>query len=319
MSLRLFVVLCLLVIPGWFTRLRAGEPGQESGPKVSISPRETKAIAIGRPSCTLRADVKLVLVPVTVTDALNRPVNDLSKERFRVREDGVEQKITSFLWEEGPVSLGLLFDSSGSMKNRIEASVSALKYVFQTTISGDEFLLVQFSDDVRLLSGFTTEPDDIERRLGSIQASGWTALLDAIALGTNQLRAAKNPRKVLLILSDGNDNNSRFTKSEIRNRVVEADIRIYAIALSYRPRLLQRLAEETGGKVLVAQNMNELPDVVRKLSAEIRSHYLLGYSPVKDVSDGKYRKLTVELLQATGSSGLRASWRRGYYADEWIR
>jgi VWFA-related protein len=298
--------------------LPAGEPGQEGGPKVSITPRQAKVIA-GRPSSTFRADVKVVLVPVTVTDELNRPVNDLSRERFRILEDGVEQKITSFLWEDGPVSLGLLFDSSGSMKNRIDAAVSALKHVLQTTIPGDELFLVQFSDDVRLLSGFTTEADAIERRLGFVQASGWTSLLDAVALGTNQLKAAKNQRKVLLILSDGNDNNSRFTESEIRNRVMESDVQIYAIALSYRPRLLQRLAEETGGKVLVANNVTELPDVVRKLSAEIRSQYLIGYSPVNDVTDGKYRRVTIELLHQTHSPGLRASWRRGYYADGWTR
>ena len=296
-------------------RLPAGEPGQEGGLKVSITPRETKVIAARRPSSTLRADVKVVLVPVTVTDELNRPVNDLSKERFRVLEDGVEQKITSFLWEDGPVSLGLLFDSSGSMKNRIEASVSALKHVLQTAIPGDEFFLVQFSDDVRMLSGFTTEAEAIERRLGFVKASGWTALLDGVAMGTNQLKAARNQRKALLILSDGNDNNSRFTESEIRNRVMEADVRIYAIALSYRPRLLQRLAEQTGGKVLVADNISELPDVVRQISAEIRSQYLIGYSPTNDVSDGKYRRVTVELLQQTRSPGLRASWRHGYYAD----
>jgi VWFA-related protein len=246
-------------------------------------------------------------------------MNALSKERFRVLEDGVEQKITSFVWEDGPVSIGLLFDSSGSMKNRIDASVSALKHVFQTTIPGDEFFLIQFSDDVQLVSGFTPEPDAIHRRLGYVQPGGWTALLDAVALGVSQMKSAKNPRKVLLVLSDGNDNNSRFTEAEIRSRVMESDVRIFAIALSYRPRLLQRLAEETGGSVLVAHNMNDLPDVVQRLSAEIRSQYLIGYSPRNDASDGKYRRIKVELLQPAGASSFRASWRRGYYAQGWVQ
>ena len=159
-------------------------------------------------------------------------MNDLSKESFRVLEDGVEQKITSFLWEEEPVSLGLLFDSSGSIeKPNRSLRYRAEKRISDEPYSGDEFFLVQFSDDVRLLSDSQPNPIRSSGDSESIQASGWTALLDAIALGTNQLRAAKNARKVLLILSDGNDNNSRFTESELRNRVVEADVRIYAIAV----------------------------------------------------------------------------------------
>jgi len=271
---------------------------------------------VGQPSShVVRTDVKLVLVPVTVTDEDSRPINDLPKERFRILEDGVEQQITSFSWEDGPVSLGLLFDSSGSMKSRINASVAALKYVFQTTRPDDEFFVIPFSDDVRQPGGFTSEPDEIQRRLGYVEPGGWTSLLDAVAVGINQMRSAKNPRKVLLILSDGNDNHSRFSESEIRSRVMEADVRIYAIGLSYRARLLKRLADETGGNVLVAQSMKELPDVVQRLSAEIRSHYLFGYTSTNPTNDGKYRKVKVELLPSSGSPSFRASWRRGYYAE----
>lgn len=311
MSRRLVVLLCT-ILACFFGSFLAG---QLPGPNLPITPRNAKTIAIGQRSSILRTDVKVVLVPVTVTDELNRPITDLPKEQFRVLEDGVEQKITSFFWEDGPVSLGLLFDSSGSMKNRIVASVSALKQVFQTTIPGDEFFLVQFSDDVRMLSGFTSEPEAIYQRLGVVRPGGWTALLDAVALATNEMKYARNHRKALLILSDGNDNNSRFSESEIRPRVMEADVRIYAIALSYRPRLLQRLAEDTGGKVLVAQNTNELPEIVERLSAEIRSQYLLGYSPRNDTRNGKYRTVKIELLQPAGTPLFRASWRHGYYAD----
>jgi VWFA-related protein len=260
-----------------------------------------------------------VLVPVTVSDELNRPVTDLTQDHFRVTEDGVEQEITSFLWEDGPVSMGLLLDTSGSMKHRIKASVTALREVFQSSMPGDEFFLIQFSDDVRLLTNFTTDPAEVHENLQNARAGGWTALLDAVALGSNEMKRAKNPRKVLLILSDGNDNNSRFSESEIRSRVMEADVRIYAIALSYRPRLLQRLAEETGGKVLVAQNMSELPDVVQRLSVAIRSHYLLGYSPPGDATGSGYRKVKVDVLQPAGTPSVRASWRRGYYPDGWVQ
>jgi VWFA-related protein len=251
-----------------------------------------------------------------VTDSWNRPITDLSKENFRLTEDGVEQKITSLVREDSPVSLGLLFDSSGSMKNRVSGSMEALKLLFQTTMQGDEFFVVQFADQARLLGGFTKVPDVIYARLGVIQPRGWTALLDALALGVHQMKSARNSRKVLLVLSDGNDNNSRFSESEIRSMVLEGDVCVYAIGLGYRPRMLQQLADETGGKVLVAQNLTDLPDVVQRMSAEIRSQYLLGYSSTNPQNDGKYHKVKIELVQRTDTQLLRASWRRGYYAPE---
>jgi Ca-activated chloride channel family protein len=287
----------------------AGELEQE--PAVATVPRRSPPAS--RPA-TLRADVKVVLVPVSVTDALDRPVTALPKASFHVLEDGVEQTITSFAREEAPVSLGLLFDSSGSMKSRMEGSITALKHLFRTTLPGDEFFVVQFADQARILGGFTSDPEDIYRRLGFVEPKGWTALLDAVAMGTHEMKAAKNRRRVLLVLSDGNDNNSRFTESEIKAMVMEGDVRVYAIGLYYRPRLLRQLADETGGKVLVAQNMAELPDVVQRLSAEIRNQYLIGYTSSNAPNDGKYHKVKVEVVQAPGAPALHASWRHGYYA-----
>jgi len=306
----LFCAIVVGVLPAFARSIVAG---QEPQPRVDITPRNTRSTSGNSPS-KIRLDVKVVLVPVTVTDVHDRPVTTLPQDRFRVLEDAVEQKITSFAREDAPVSLGLLFDSSGSMKNRIASSTEALRQLFQTTIPGDEFFVVQFSDRAHLLGGFTTEPEEIYQRLGFVEAQGWTALLDAVALGAHQMRLAKNQSRVLLILSDGNDNNSRFGESEIKNLVVESDLRVYAIGLGYRPRLLEQLAELTGGRVLVAQHIGELPDVVQRLSAEIRSQYLLGYSSRNTQNDGKYHTVKVELLQPAGAPPLRASWRRGYYA-----
>ena len=285
---------------------------QGQQPKVSIQPR--KEAARQQPSSNLRLDVKVVLIPVTVTDSLDRPVTTLTKSSFRILEDGVEQQITSFSQEDGPISLGLLFDTSGSMNNRIAASVEALRLLFQTTIPGDEFFAIQFADQARLLCDFTTEPEEIQRRLGYVQAKGWTALLDAIALGAHQMRKAANHAKVLLILSDGNDNNSRFSESEIRSLIIERDLRVYGIGLFHRPRLLQQLAEQSGGNVLLAENLNQLPGVVERLSREIRYQYLLGYSSTNAINDGKYRRVKIELLPPTRTPRFRVFWRRGYYA-----
>ena len=302
--------LCATFTLSGFTGWIGVEPEQEA--RVAITPRQPDSGHSQRAS--IRVNVELVLVPVSVTDALERPVTALRKENFRVLEDGVGQTITSFAREEAPVSFGLLFDSSGSMKSRLEGSIAALKNLFLTTARGDEFFLIQFADQARLLGGFTPDPDEIQRRLGFVEAKGWTALLDAVAMGTHEMKAAKNRRRVLVVLSDGNDNNSRFTETEIKNMVIEGDVRVYGIGLYYRPRLLRQLADETGGKVLVAQNMTELPGVVQRLSEEIRTQYLLGYMSSNGTNDGKYHKVSIEVVQPPGTPPLRASWRRGYYA-----
>jgi len=309
-SLGFVFLVTLLRTCSWST---FGVRAQEPQPRVAIAPRQTEPVRRAS-SSNLRFDVNMVLVPVSVTDALDRPFNTLSRDSFRVLEDGIEQQIVSFSQEEAPVSLGLLFDTSGSMKNRLDASVEAMKLLFQTTMPGDEYFVVQFADTAHLLGGFTSNPDEIHGRLGLVEARGWTALLDAIALGTHQMKSAKNQRRVLLILSDGADNNSRFSESEIRSMVLEGDLRVYGIGLYHRPKLLQQLAQETGGKVLIAQSLSELPDVVDRLSREVRSQYMLGYSSSNPHTDGKYRKVKVELVPPPGAPPLRASWRRGYYS-----
>jgi VWFA-related protein len=290
----------------------------DAGPKSPS--RDAFAVRIsaksGNPgrSAVLRFNVQSVQIPISVVDELYRPVTSLAGQSFRIFEDGVEQQIASFIREDAPVSLGLLFDTSSSMKTRMDASVAALKQFIATAMPEDEFFLVQFSDQPSLVASFTQEPELLYGKMGFLQPKGWTALLDAIALGVSQMRSASHPRKALLILSDGADNNSRFSESEIKTMVLEADIRIYAIALFQTPRLLQHLADITGGFVLVAQNLNDLPGIVDKLSAQIRSQYLVGYSSTNPRNDGKYRRVKVELAQPADARPLRVSWRRGYYA-----
>jgi len=284
--------------------------GQE--PQVTIQPRPRHS-ARGASAPILRLDLKVVLVPVMVTDARGRPVLNLSRDHFRVLEDGVEQVIRSFSQEDTPVSLGIIFDTSGSMRGRLSASVESMRLLFETRMTGDEYFVVQFADQPHLLGGFTPEPEEIRQRLGLLQAHGWTSLLDAIALGVHEMTSARNARHVLLVLSDGNDNNSRYTEKEIRSMVMESDVRVCAIGVGHRSRFLQQLAEETGGKVLIAQHAADLQDVVQTLSREIRTQYVVGYSS-QCWNDGKYHKVRVEVVPPPGAPALRASWRRGYYA-----
>ena len=309
-SILFVVLLCLGFISPGKAQDRPKLEARETAAKRIDSRNRTQDL----PKTNLRFKVQHVAIPVGVTDELYRPMTELPEESFRIFEDGVEQKVVAFWQEDGPVSFGLLFDTSGSMKDRIEASTAALKKLVMTTLPGDEFFLVQFSDQARLLSPFV-QPDMLFGNLGPLEPKGWTTLLDAIALGATQMKAAQNPRKVLLVLSDGADNNSRFSESEIRSMVLEADLRVYAIALFHKPRVLQHLADVTGGNVLLAQNLNELDEIVERLSAEIRSQYLLTYSPTNQRNDGKYRRVKVELARAAAENPrLRLTWRRGYYA-----
>lgn len=281
-------------------------------PRVSITPRAPLHRAA--PGANIRLDVKLVLIPVSVTDSWDRPVSGLRADSFRLFEDNVEQKIISFSHEEEPVSVGLIFDSSGSMRKTIHNSVAAIEELFKTCLPGDEFFLLRFSEAPGLVTGFTSDTGQILSALKQLRPEGWTALLDAICLGTHMVKSARNPRRALFILSDGGDNNSRYQESEIRDLVVESDVRIYAIGLFERPRFLTRIAAETGGRAFWVRKLADLPDAVEKLSRELRSRYVLGYSPNNPQRGGRYRKVKVELAQPSAPVPLRISWRQGYYA-----
>ena len=267
-----------------------------------------------RTSGTLRMDVNMTLIPVSVTDPLDHPLMGLKKADFRLFEENAEQEILSFSSEEGPVSLGIVFDTSGSMRNRIDKSIAGIRQFLDTTLPGDEFLLVRFSDVPQLVTGFTTQPEDIDRELNIAEPQGWTALRDAMYLAVQQMKRAKNSRRALLVLTDGGDNNSRYTESEVRNLIVESDVRVYVIGISERPRFLQRITDETGGRAFWVRKVDELPDAVERLSTEFRSHYLLGYRSTNPENDGKYRKVKVQVNPRPDiAEQMRVFWRRGYY------
>ena len=282
-----------------------------SDARVTITPRlplgqETRHQNSG----TIRLDVKVVLIPVTVSDPWDRPITGLHKEDFHLFEDNVEQQIVYLSGEEAPASVGLIFDASGSMRDKIETSVAAVDQFFRTTLPGDEFLLVRFSDHPRLITGFTDDIDEISGSLHSVRAGGWTALHDAIYLGVQKMKKAKNSRRALLILSDGGDNNSRYSAAEIRDLVREADVRVYSVGLMQSSRFLERISNETGGRLIRVHKLEELPEAIEKLSRDLRSQYVLGYYSSNLQNDGKYRKVRVLVNQPT----VHASWRRGYYA-----
>ena len=297
--------------------------------RVNIEPRarpSDKAEA-PLPKANIRVDTTVVLIPVTVTDPLNRFVTGLDKENFRIAEDKVEQKIQQFSSEDAPLSVGLVFDISGSMGNKMEKSRQAVAEFLKTMNPADEVFLIEFNDRAELVLGFTRSPEEIHNKLTFTQPKGRTALLDAVYMGLHTMKKAHNSRKALLIISDGGDNSSRYTETEIKNLVREADVQIYAIGIyepvSSRgrtseemggPGLLSEISEQTGGRAFGVENLAELADIAAKIGLELRNQYILGYSPSNKERDGKYRKVKVTLSQPKSLPPLRAFWRLGYYA-----
>ena len=256
-----------------------------------------------------------MLTPVSVTDAFDRPLIDLHKGNFHIFEDDAEQEIASFSISEAPVSVALVFDSSRSMRNSIEDSRMAVEQFMQTAAPEDEFLLVKFSDKPELMTPFTHSAEEISQQLNVPIAHGFTALLDAMFLATQKMRHAANPRKVLLVLTDGVDNNSRYSERELERLLREADVRVYAIGLFQRPEFLEKMAAETGGRALWVRKLTELPEAIETLSRQIRSEYIVGYLSHRAENDGKYHKVRVA-VEAPGGTRLpiHTSWRHGYLA-----
>lgn len=279
------------------------------------------------PDVNLRVNSTLVVIPVTVTDASNRYVLGLGKANFSIFEDGVQQKISQFAAEEAPLSVGLLVDTSGSMGSKLGTSRQAVTEILNTMSAPDQAFLVEFSDTAQLSVPLTGRRAAIEDKLASAESQGLTALLDAVELALREMKKASNPRKALVIVSDGGDNNSRYTAQEIQNLVREADVQIYcmgvfepfsSLALGAAelsgPRLLTEIAEQTGGRAYPARSFAALPTIAKKIAIELRNQYVIAYAPSKRERDGKYRKVEVKLTPPAGLPALKAHWRLGYYA-----
>jgi Ca-activated chloride channel family protein len=275
----------------------------------------------------LQVDVNMVLVNVIVTDPFDRIVTGLDQENFEIFDEKVKQKILAFSTEDAPISVGLVFDSSGSMGDKIQKSKEAALQFFKTSNPQDEFMLISFSDRPDLISGFTAKFENLQDRLLTVKSGGRTALLDAIYLGLSEMKKATTNRRAILVISDGGDNHSRYTENDIKRAVKESDVQIYAVGvfepMSSRgrtqeeaggPGLLAELAESSGGRMFSVENSNELPDIAEKISIELRNQYVLGYKPSNLIRDGRWRRIKVKLDPPKGLPPLQIYTRTGYYA-----
>jgi Ca-activated chloride channel homolog len=297
---------------------------------VNIEPRtSTAAPTEGHADrmANIRTTVDLVLIPVVVTDKQDRLITGLEKEHFKLFEDKVEQEITHFVTEDAPASIAIVFDSSGSMGPKLQKSRAAVAAFLRDANPEDEFALLAFADRAQMLVPFTDHTEEIQNKLFQVQSKGRTALLDAMYLALNEMKHARNSRKAILVISDGGDNNSRYSFREVRDRVREADVQIYAIGILEPmagrmrspeefagPALLDDLAGHSGGRLFEVDDLNELPDIASKVGTALRHQYLLGFSPAAPKRDGKYHTVKVTVARPKGLPALRTTFRTGYYS-----
>jgi len=273
----------------------------------------------------LRVDVNLVRVPATVTDPLNRLVTGLEKENFALSDDNIPQHIRYFSSEDAPISIGVVFDLSGSMASKYLRARKALTEFLRTSNPQDEFFVVGFNDRPSIIVDYTSDPDDVEARMVMLKPENRTALIDAIYLAVDHMRLAKFDRKALLIISDGGDNRSRYTESELERVVRESGVQVYAIGIfdnyaptteeQMGPELLKDICERTGGRMFnVGNDTSGMEDIAERISDELRNQYVLGYTPSEVKRNGSWRKLKVKLTPPPGLPILTVHFRDGYYA-----
>jgi Ca-activated chloride channel family protein len=271
---------------------------------------------------SFRSDVNEVVVRAAVTDRLNRAVGHLKRENFKIFENKVEQTISHFSKDNGPLSVGIILDTSGSMARGFSgAKASALRFLDQRN-EQDEFFLVTFADRPVLAHDFTKKTENIRNQVALVKATGSTAFYDAVYIGLQKLKEAHNDRKVLIVITDGDDNNSRYGFSNLKEFARESDALIYVIAqnprklptIDYCHRVIKQLVDVTGGRAFFTNYFNEIEDDFDLIEMELRNQYVLGYVPSNPIKDGKWRRIQVQLERPEKTERLLVRCREGYFA-----
>jgi len=302
-------------------------PRENAGqPPVTIASAEPSPVARLGPGSLLRTSVDLVLVPVSITDDLHRPVVGLDQQNFQLFEGKKPQEIRNFSSEDTPVSIGIVVDTSGSMAYKLGWAHEAVIQFCEAANPQDEFFMITFADEPRLATDFTTRVEEVENDLLTARSKGSTALLDAIYMAIHKMRNARYARKALLILSDGGDNHSRYTEHDVRAAMKESDVAVYSVGIFDRwvgteeellgPDLLRSISELTGGTAFTLGRPNDMPAVTRAIGTQLRHQYMLAYHPESAVHDGKWHKISVKLRLPKGfhNAFFHIGARPGYYA-----
>lgn len=322
------------VILVFFVAVMLINPGRcwsQDDTNVHIVPRETAPpLSAAEPAGLddhpkpFRTETNLVLVPTTVTDSMDRLVTGLDKKNFEIYQDKTKEHLQALWSQDAPISLGVIFDVSGSMNDKIMKAREAIRTFIETANPQDEFFLIAFADRPRLVSGFSQNVEKLDGSLMFAQPHGTTALLDAIYLGLSTMKNARYQRKALLIISDGGDNHSRYTENEVKSTVQEADVQIFSIGIfdmfastpeeRYGPQLLSDITSVTGGESFTVSDPRDLPDVANKIGIALRNEYILAYEPTVKPHDGKWHKIKVKLHPPKGLPPLHVSAKQGFYA-----
>lgn len=296
---------------------------RQSGTKPSGRTNDPPAKNHGaRDETILKMDTEVVTLDVTVTNKKNQPVIGLEAQRFEVYENEVKQKIEYFSNVDAPVSVGLVFDVSDSMRPRLSRAREALKAFIDTSHDNDDFCVVAFNHRPRLL-GESVTGETATRLLSGIYAFGGTALYDAVYLGAEGVKRGVHKKRALLVISDGQDNSSFYTYRELQRLLQESDIQVYCIgvedstwgfidAMDEQGRaMLEQLAKVTGGKAFFPRINRELEQAITSIALELRRQYSIGYIPSSFIRDGKWRKVKVRV---NGPPSVIVRTRAGYYA-----
>jgi Ca-activated chloride channel homolog len=278
-----------------------------------------------KPSTPLfKVDVDTVFVKVTVSDSLNRYITGLKKEHFKIYEDNVQQEIVHFSQESAPVSVGFVFDISGSMgfDNNIRIGKDWLAAFLKSNYlvsrnPNDEYSLITFNRTVNLVETFTKDPSAIQSEVALDKPGGWTALYDAVYRGIDYVKEGKNEKKALIVITDGEDNSSRYNRTAVNESLKESNVQIYGILvqgeLGYGENIVRTFSSLTGGRSFFA-DWSDLGYYLNLIHAELRNQYLLGYVPSNGKRDGKWRRIKVKLDPPRGTPKFHIRAKEGYYA-----
>lgn len=295
------ISLCLLAQGPIEPRIHPGTQPKQADPKVN-----------------LRANATLVLVPIQVNDKMNRPVGGLDPENFKVYDDQVEQKIISFSMEDDPVAIGLVYDVSGSMGGNTKMAWSMAHDTVKLANPGDEMCVVTVASQAKLVIPLTLDENqgDVDQQLFFAKGGGTTALLDGIYLALNELKKSKKQKRAMVVISDGLENNSRYSMREVLTAAEESDVLIYGItggahangtATQDDKEVLHDLTAATGGRLFPAP-------VIGPIITDLRNHYVLGFAPTDPTRDGRFHHLVVKFAPPKGLPKTYLHWKTGYYA-----
>jgi Ca-activated chloride channel homolog len=306
------------------------QQGQQQQPTV-IPPPPPPQQAETDQSHHIVTRTDMVVLHATVTDDRGDFVDDLKQDNFRVYEDKIEQKISVFQTQDIPVTMGLVIDNSGSMREkRSQVNAAALTFV-RTSNPHDEVFVVNFNDEyyLDLNEDFTSDPKELDEALGRIDSRGSTALYDAVIGSLDHLKKGHRDKRVLLVITDGDDDASRKSFEYTVKAAEESDAAIYAIGVfsdddrknakkmvRHSKKVLTELTEATGGMAYFPDNLDQVTPVCEQVARDIRNQYTLGYYPTNTAKDGTFRAVQVQMLPAHGHGKLNVRTRTGYYAQK---